>query len=62
VELMRRYGKGREIMILINHGASPRTVTLPDAAQDLLHAGVAVREVTLGAQGVAVLERPGNEE
>lgn len=57
VELMRRYGRGREITILINHGASPRTITLPDAAQDLLHPGIEVREVTLGAQGVAVLAR-----
>ncbi|MDE2050900.1 MAG: beta-galactosidase, partial [Gammaproteobacteria bacterium] len=57
VELMRRFGAGREIMILINHGASPRTVSLPEVAQDLLHPGMKVREVTLGAQGVAVLER-----
>jgi beta-galactosidase len=56
VELMRRYGGGREVMILINHGASPRTVALPHVMQDLLHPGVKVRTVTLGAQGVAVLE------
>ncbi|HEV2441056.1 MAG TPA: beta-galactosidase [Steroidobacteraceae bacterium] len=58
VELMRRYGAGREITILINHGASPRTITLPDSMRDLLHPGVTMREVVLGAQGVAVLERP----
>ncbi|MHB8812433.1 MAG: beta-galactosidase [Steroidobacteraceae bacterium] len=57
VELMRRYGGGREITILINHGASPRTMTLPDSMRDLLHPGVTVHEVVLGAQGVAVLER-----
>jgi len=57
VELMQRRGGGREITILINHGASPRTVTLPDTAQDLLHQGAKVSSVTLGAQGVAVLER-----
>ena len=56
VELMRRYGGGREITILINHGASPRTITLRDSMRDLLHPGVTVREVVLGAQGVAVLE------
>jgi beta-galactosidase len=56
VELMRRYGRGREIMILINHGASPRTVALPAEMRDLLHPGTKVRAVTLGAQGVAVLE------
>jgi beta-galactosidase len=57
LELMRRYGKGRTVMVLINHGASPQAVTLPHAMQDLLHPGATVREVTLGAQGVAVLER-----
>jgi beta-galactosidase len=56
VELMRRYGGGREITILINHGASPRTVDLPRSLRDLLHPGVDVRAVRLGAQGVAVLE------
>ena len=58
VELMRRYGSGREITILINHGAAPRTVALPGPAEDLLHPGMKVREVTLAAQGVAVLEQP----
>ncbi|HEX8758349.1 MAG TPA: beta-galactosidase [Steroidobacteraceae bacterium] len=56
VELMRRYGAGHEIMILINHGASPRTVALPREMRDVLHPGSIVHEVTLGAQGVAVLE------
>jgi beta-galactosidase len=56
VELMRRYGKGRRIMILINHGASPRTITLPRSMSDVLHPGSTVHEVRLGAQGVAVLE------
>ncbi|MDE2450060.1 MAG: beta-galactosidase [Gammaproteobacteria bacterium] len=56
VELMRRYGGGREVVILINHGDSSRTVPLPDAMRDVLHPGPNVRQVTLGAQGVAVLE------
>ena len=55
VELMRR-SAGSTSIILINHGAAPRTVTLPDVMQDLLHPGTKVRTVTLGAQGVAVLE------
>ena len=58
VELMRRWGGGREITILINHGAAPRTISLPEAMRDVLHAGPEVRQVTLGAQGVAVLELP----
>ena len=56
VELMQRYGKGRKITILINHGASPRTIALPRSMRDVLHPGSVVREVKLGAQGVAVLE------
>jgi beta-galactosidase len=58
IELMRRYGGGREVLILINHGAAPQTVTLPGEMRDLLHPGAPVGTVTLGAQGVAVLERP----
>ena len=61
VELMHRYGKGREISILINHGAATRTVTLPGPMSDLLHPGPGVRQVILRAQGVAVLERTAAE-
>jgi beta-galactosidase len=57
VELMRRYGQGREVMILINHGAATRTVKLPGILRDVLHPGAKVGAVTLRAQGVAVLER-----
>ena len=56
VELMRRYGRGREITILINHGAARRTIALPQGMRDVLHPGRTVRAVTLAAQGVAVLE------
>ena len=56
VEVMRRYGGRREITILINHGATPRTIALPAAMRDVLHPGPEIRAVTLGAQGVAVLE------
>jgi beta-galactosidase len=56
VELMTREGKGRSIVILINHGREPRTVTLPEAMRDVLGAGK-VTSVTLPAEGVAVLER-----
>jgi beta-galactosidase len=57
VELMRRYGRGRQVTILINHGTSPRTIALPQSMRDVLQSGVTVREVRLGAQGVAVLEK-----
>jgi len=57
VELLRRYGQGREVSILINHGGEPRTIALPDAMSDLLHGGTKVRQVVLDPQGVAALER-----
>jgi len=56
VELMTRAGKGRSIVILINHGRERRSVTLPQAMTDIL-AGGSRTEVTLEAEGVAVLQR-----
>ena len=57
VELMTRKGRGREIVILINHSREPRSVTLPRPMDDVL-AGSTVGEVSLPAEGVAVLSRP----
>ncbi len=57
VELMRRVGDGHEVVIVINHGDSTRTVHLPHAMHDVLHAGHLVRTLNLRTQGVAVLER-----
>lgn len=56
VELMTREGKGRSVLILINHSREPRTVTLPEAMTDVLNGGTA-RSVQLGPIGVAVLLR-----
>ncbi len=56
VELMTREGKGRRIVILINHRSEARTVTLPAAMRDVL-GGSSVRSVVLQAEGVAVLQR-----
>ncbi len=57
IELMRRVGAGREVVILINHGAARRTVRLPYAMRDVLHRGRVLRSVRLRSEGVAVLER-----
>ena len=57
VELMRRVGDGREVVIVINHALSARTVRLPYAMRDVLHPGHAVRLLDLRPQGVAVLDR-----
>jgi beta-galactosidase len=56
VELMTREGRGRSIVILINHGRESRTVALPEAMTDVL-AGGQTRSITLATQGVAVLSR-----
>ncbi len=58
VELMRRVGDGREVVIIINHGKRRRAVRLPYAMHDVLHPGRILRTVRLRPQGVAVLERP----
>ncbi len=56
VELMTRAGKGREIVILVNHGREPHDVALPAAMTDIL-AGGRKTALTLAPEGVAVLER-----
>ncbi|MGF7149838.1 beta-galactosidase [Sphingomonas zeicaulis] len=56
VELMTREGEGRAISILINHTRESRVVTLPEPMTDILEGGT-VSTVTLGTQGVAVLQR-----
>ncbi len=56
IELMRRIGSGREVVIVINHGSTTRTVRLPYVMHDVLHPGRPVRTLNLRAQGVAVLE------
>lgn len=56
VELMTREGQGKRIVILVNHSRETREVVLPTAMTDLL-AGGKVSKVTLGGEGVAVLQR-----
>lgn len=56
VELMTREGDGRSVVVLVNHGQEPRTVTLPEPMTDVLEGGRR-QAVTLGAEGVAVLQR-----
>ncbi len=56
IELMRRIGSGREVVIVINHGRNTRSVRLPYAMHDVLHPGHTVQTLKLRAQGVAVLE------
>lgn len=60
VELMTREGGGRRIVILINHGRSPRHVGLPGAMADVLDGGV-LSSVDLASEGVAVLQQRDEE-
>jgi beta-galactosidase len=59
VEVCVRSGSGHSVVVLINHGTEPATVTLPDSldAKSLLDEGeVSGGAVTLPKYGVAVLE------
>jgi beta-galactosidase len=56
VEIMRRAGDGREVLIVINHGRETRNVTLPAPMRDVLGGG-STSAVTLAPEGVAVLQR-----
>lgn len=56
VEVCRRSGPGGDVFILLNFGAGPERVTLPDRFQDVLDGGQ-VDEVTLPVRGVSVLYR-----
>jgi len=56
VELMTREGKGRRIVILINHGRTAQTVALPEPMRDLLGGGT-TSSVALPVEGVVVLQR-----
>jgi beta-galactosidase len=57
VEVCLRTGKGRAVLILINHNMTEVNITLPHVMTDLLVAGKAERNsVGLPGYGVAVLE------
>jgi beta-galactosidase len=56
VEVCRRVAKNRVVYVLINHGAEPAEIALPNAMQNVLHDGRAVAKVALEPQGVAVLK------
>ena len=56
VEVGKRTGAGKEVYILINHGKTQQTVTLPQAMKPLLAGGAAATSVTLPARGVEVLQ------
>jgi beta-galactosidase len=56
VEVMRRTADRHDVFILINHGKQTRSMPLPATMRDVLAGNRAVKDVTLAAQGVAVLE------
>jgi beta-galactosidase len=56
VEVLRRSGKEKDAVIVINHTAAPAKISLPQAMRDALHDNNELHELTLPSQGVAVLE------
>jgi beta-galactosidase len=57
VEVCRRMGGGKTVVIVLNHTTSSQSVALPSAMRDLLSAGAApVSQLQLAPHGVAVLE------
>ncbi len=57
VEVCRRSGAGKSVLILINHNTTDEHVSLPTSMRDLIGAqGAAVSAVDLPGYGVAVLE------
>ncbi|HTZ57970.1 MAG TPA: beta-galactosidase [Acidobacteriaceae bacterium] len=57
VEVCRRTGNGKSILILINHTSTSQSIALPSAMKDLLSSTeTATSELTLPAHGVAVLQ------
>jgi beta-galactosidase len=58
VEVCERSGKGKTVLILINHNTTPQQVTLPAAMTNLLASDHGrVSSVDLPKYGVAVLEK-----
>jgi beta-galactosidase len=56
VEVCRRSGEGKSILILINHNTSEAHISLPAPMRDLIgNQGSAVSAIDLPAYGVAVL-------
>lgn len=62
IELCVRGGHSRRVLVLINHGNSPKTVHLKGSYRTLISSGAATRggdSITLPAQDVVVLQQDG---
>ena len=55
VEVCRRVGSGKEVIILINHTTEPKTVSLPRPMRELLRGGAPANSITLPPHEVGVL-------
>jgi len=55
VEVCRRSGDGKSVLILINHNSDPAQVALPKPMRDLIGSQASVNSVDLPGFGVAVL-------
>jgi len=57
VEICRRTGNGKSVLIIINHTTSSQSIGLPSAMKDLLsNRPTPASQITLPPHGVAVLE------
>jgi beta-galactosidase len=57
VEVCQRSGRGKTVVIVINHSTSSQSIALPSAMKDLLSNDAALAsQLTLPAHGLAVLE------
>jgi beta-galactosidase len=59
VQGLARMGDRRQLLILVNHGATARSMLLPCRMRDVLGRSREVRQVSLPARGVLVLEAGG---
>jgi beta-galactosidase len=59
VQGLARMGDHRQLLILVNHGATVRSMLLPCRMRDVLSPSREVRQVNLPARGVVVLEAGG---
>lgn len=60
VEVCERQGKGKHVLIVINHAYQTRTLNLPRPMRDVLRGTLAKQSITLPPHGIAVLLTKGN--
>jgi beta-galactosidase GanA len=57
VEVCRRAGAGKEVVVVLNHGAESQRLELPAPMRDVLTGAQGLRSLALAPRDVAVLVR-----